>query len=88
MPTLSIFYGIIVRMLVENNGKHNLPHIHAKYNEYEAAVTLDGIVLEGSLPKKQMNLLQAWISIHEEDLKANWETLTTTGDYCKIEPLR
>ena len=88
MPTISIFYGIIVRMLVETNGKHNIPHIHAKYNEHEVSVSLDGNILDGSLPQKQMNMLLAWVAIHEEDLKANWETLNTTGDYCKIEPLK
>ena len=88
MPTLSIFYGIIVRMLVEINGKHNVPHIHAKYNEYEVSMSFDGEILEGNLPPKQMKLLLAWVAIHEDDLKANWESLNTTGDYCKIEPLR
>lgn len=27
MPTLSMFYGIIIRMQSERGGKHNLPHI-------------------------------------------------------------
>ncbi len=88
MPTLSIFYGIIVRMLAEEGVNHNLPHIHAKYNEYEAVVAFDGTVLSGDLPPKKMKLLQAWITIHEEDLKANWETLNESGTFFKIDPLR
>jgi hypothetical protein len=54
MPTLSVFYDIIVRMFVETNGQHNTPHIHAKYHEYEVAMALDGEILEGELPIKQM----------------------------------
>ena len=31
MPTISMFYGIIVRMYREVGEQHNLPHIHAEY---------------------------------------------------------
>ena len=50
MPVLSSFYGIIIRMYKENGGRHNMPHIHAEYSGDEVAVTLDGKVLEGSIP--------------------------------------
>ena len=30
MPTISMFYGIVIRMYREIGGKHNLPHIHAE----------------------------------------------------------
>jgi hypothetical protein len=40
MPIISIFYGIIIRMYLLDN-KHNLPHIHAKYAEFEASVGID-----------------------------------------------
>ncbi|MDY3030526.1 MAG: DUF4160 domain-containing protein [Clostridia bacterium] len=88
MPTLSIFYGIIIRMLAEQGVNHNTPHIHAKYNDYEVSVAFDGTVLGGDFPPKQMKLLQAWIAIHEDDLRANWETLNESGTFFKIEPLR
>lgn len=32
MPTISMFYGIIVYMYNEKGGKHNMPHIHAEYS--------------------------------------------------------
>ncbi|DAB30992.1 MAG TPA: hypothetical protein CFH84_01005 [Sulfurimonas sp. UBA12504] len=32
MPTISMFYGIIVRMYCAPN-EHNPPHIHVYYNE-------------------------------------------------------
>lgn len=40
MPTLSMFYGIIVRMQSEKGGKHNMPHIHALYGNYEIVLSL------------------------------------------------
>jgi len=30
MPTISMFYGIIIRMFYRDNKQHNLPHIHAE----------------------------------------------------------
>lgn len=88
MPALSMFYGIIVRMQSERGGKHNKPHIHAIYGDAEVVVALDGEILEGSLPKKQMKLLEAWMAIHEDELHANWSMLSAGEGYFKIEPLR
>ena len=50
MPTISMFYGIIVRMFAESGGQHNLPHIHAAYSGEEVVMDLDGNVIEGKLP--------------------------------------
>ncbi len=86
-PILSMFYGIIVRMNYEKNEKHNTPHIHAEYQGYEISIDFEGEVIAGSFPKKQLKLLQAWIVIHEDDLKANWKTYHEEGEYFKIKPL-
>lgn len=83
-----MFYGIIVRMQSERGGKHNKPHIHALYGNDEIVVGVDGEVLEGNFPNKQMKLLLAWITIHEDELRANWELLSNGEGYFKIEPLR
>lgn len=87
-PILSMFEGIIVRMYPEVGGQHNLPHIHATYSGQEVVISLDdGRIIEGSLPRNKMKLLEAWIILHEEDLYANWETLNKDGEYFKINPL-
>lgn len=88
MPALSMFYGIIVRMQSEKGGRHNRPHIHALYGDDEIVVGIDGEILEGNFPNKQKKLLLAWMVIHEEELKANWELLRNGDGYFKIEPLR
>lgn len=88
MPTLSVFYGIIVYMYNEKNGRHNLPHIHAEYQDDEVVLSLEGEVLEGSIPKNKMKLLEAWVEIHKEDLYANWKLLSSGKEYFKIEPLK
>jgi len=37
MPTISMFYGILIRMFFYDTDKHNVPHIHA---EYQGKVTV------------------------------------------------
>lgn len=88
MPTLSMFYGIIIRMQSERGGKYNLPHIHALYGDHEIVVSLKGEVLEGFLPGKQLKLLLAWMALHEDELRANWKLLSEGEGYFKIEPLK
>ena len=48
---------------------------------------IDGEVLEGDFPKKQMKLLIAWMAIHEDELNANWKMLSEGEGYFKIAPL-
>nr|VFJ47463.1 MAG: protein of unknown function (DUF4160) [Candidatus Kentron sp. DK] len=31
MPTISIFYGILIRMFFHDTDKHHVPHVHAEY---------------------------------------------------------
>ncbi len=88
MPTLSIFFGIIIKMYREIHGKHHKAHIHAEYQDYEAVISLDGELLSGELPAKKMKLVMAWLEIHNEDLIANWKLLSDGKEYFKIDPLR
>lgn len=68
MPIISRFYGIIIRMYFQQS-EHNPPHIHAIYGEYVAAIDFKKKrVIEGSLPKKALEMVMEWITIHEEEL--------------------
>ncbi|NCD26601.1 MAG: DUF4160 domain-containing protein [Deltaproteobacteria bacterium] len=89
MPSISMFYGLIVYMYFMDTKQHNMPHIHVKYQEHEVIVQIpNGDILDGSLPDSKMKLLQAWIELHKEELMANW-TLAVTGEHpYKIDPLR
>ena len=88
MPVLCMFFGIIVRMYKESGGKHNLPHIHAEYSGEEVVVSLDGAILEGSIPKAKMKLLDAWMEIHRDELEADWKLLSNGEQFFRIDPLR
>ena len=74
MPTISMFYGILIRMFFRDTDKHHLPHIHADYQGMVAVYSIpDGSVLAGKLPSNKHKLVVAWIEIHQEDLIADWE---------------
>ena len=87
-PIISMFYGIIIRLYLIDNEHHNLPHIHAKYAEFEASIDLgDGKIFAGELPRKQLRLVQAWIEPHRDELLAGWELAVSGENPYKIEPL-
>ena len=89
MPVISMFYGIIVRMFFFDTSRHRTPHIHLKYQRYEAVISIpDGIVLEGSFPSAKLRLVLAWIEIHKEELMADWKLASNGEKVFKIEPLR
>lgn len=89
MAIISMFYGIIISMYYIDNKKHHLPHIHIKYQEQEAVLSIpDGNLIEGELKPNKMKLVQAWIEIHKEDLMANWDLAIQGENVFKIEPLK
>ena len=89
MPVISAFYGVIILMFYFDNRKHNRPHIHVQYGEFDAVVSIDdGEVLEGDLPKARMRLVQAWIEIHRDELVNDWRLAVTGQQPSKIEPLK
>lgn len=88
MPVLSVFYGIIVSMYFEKDGKHSEPHFHAKYGEYKAEVDFNGQIIAGKLPVKQAAYVKAWAYIHQEELRVNWELAMQNEKPFRIEPLK
>lgn len=88
MPELSRFYSIVIKMLYKDNAKHHKPHFHARYGEYEASIGIDGELLAGKIPSKQLKLIQAWAIIHEEELYEAWTNAIQGKPFRKIEPLK
>ena len=89
MAIISMFYGIIISIYYLDNKKHNSPHIHVKFQENEAVLSIpEGVLLEGELPNNKMKLVLAWIEIHKEELMANWELASKGESVFKIEPLK
>ena len=53
-----------------------------------AAAMLDGDVLDGRLNQAKLRLVLAWLTIHYDDLQANWRVMTNGDEVFRIEPLR
>ncbi len=89
MPTISMFYGIIVRLYYFDNQQHNTPHIHVYYQDESAVIEIpNGKVLEGSLKRNKLKLVEAWIEIHRDELIADWELAISGEPVFKIDPLK
>ena len=48
MPEISRFYGLVIKLLPNDDEQHHKPHVHVKYGEFTASVSLDGTVLAGA----------------------------------------
>ncbi|WP_044412853.1 DUF4160 domain-containing protein [Thiomicrospira microaerophila] len=89
MPTISMFYGIVIYLYYFDNEKHNLPHIHARFQDFTASFSIETAdVLSGDFPKGKARMVQAWIEIHRESLMADWNLAVNGEPPFKIEPLR
>lgn len=84
MPTISMFYGIIIRMFYDD---HNPPHFHVNYENYSAMFNFNGNIIEGHIPTRQRKLIEAWTLLHKEELIANWKLLKENEQLFNIKPL-
>ncbi|MBT3723919.1 MAG: DUF4160 domain-containing protein [Gammaproteobacteria bacterium] len=89
MPTISMFYGIIIRMYFFDNQQHSSPHIHVHYQDDSAIIELpSGVIIEGKLPKAKLKLVEAWVEIHKDELMADWQLAISGEPVFKIDPLK
>lgn len=88
MPTISMFFGIVIYMFFHDNRKLSTPHLHAAYGEDSAVFSIEeGELLEGAFPGNKKKLVLAWIEIHREDLLADWRLAVSGQDPLPIKPL-
>ena len=89
MPTISMFYGIIIRLYYFDNQQHHMPHIHVHYQDESAVIGIPGgHLLEGKLKGNKLKLVEAWIEIHKDELMADWELAINGEPVFKIDPLK
>ena len=84
VPEISRFFGIVIRMLYN---EHAPPHFHAEYGEHSISVDIDGLGLNGGLPRKQLAMLLDWRDQHRDELRANWERMRRGEPARPIAPL-
>ena len=87
MPELSNFAGIYVYMRFNDVVQHYKPHVHVKYGEHNAVVSLDGELLAGNFPKKQFKILVGWLALREEEIYRAWHNAVKSEHFEKVKPL-
>lgn len=67
---------------------HNPPHFHAVYGGSEAVIDINTLaVIAGRLPPRAMGLVVEWVSLHREELQADWQRARASEPLEKIDPL-
>lgn len=85
MPTLSVFYGILIQMFWND---HAPPHFHALYGEDEVLIDIRTLaVIEGQLPRRALALVLEWAQEHRAELLEDWELCERKLSPKKIPPL-
>ena len=85
MPTISRFYGIVIRMYFAD---HAPPHFHAVYAGQEAVVAIaGGEILRGELPDRALRMVREWGSMHRAELATNWDLVQVPEQPAPIAPL-
>jgi len=87
MPEICRFFGVVITMYADD---HYPPHFHARHGDFRAMIDIaTGEIIEGSMPKKSLKLIQAWVEIHKTELMENWkEGQNENPNFSSIEPLR
>jgi hypothetical protein len=86
MPTISTFYGIIVKMFFND---HAPPHFHVQYAEYKATISIQTFdVIEGHLPRRALELVLDWAELHQDELLEDWHLCQMKSSPKKIAPLQ
>ena len=86
MPTISAFYGILIKMFFND---HSPPHFHVEYGEFKAIVDIKAMVFkEGNLPRRAQELVLDWAELHQDELLEDWRLCMDKQQPLPIEPLR
>jgi hypothetical protein len=85
MPTISAFYGILIKMFFDDPTP---PHFHAESGEYELMITISPIkIIKGDAPKRVKSMVLEWTALHQEELLQNWERCKNMQPSFSIDPL-
>lgn len=86
MPTISTFYGVVIRMFFAD---HAPPHFHAQYAEFKAVIDIRALaIMKGELPRRAAQLVLDWAELHQDELLHDWSLCQSQQQPKPIEPLK
>jgi hypothetical protein len=73
MPTIALVAGVRIIIYPKD---HLPPHLHAILAEHEAMISIvTGDLLEGSLPRAKLRVVQKWLEAHREEVAFVWQEI-------------
>jgi len=86
MPTISMFYGIFIKMFFDD---HAPPHFHVEYAEFKAVIDIQKLeVTEGHLPRRAQELVLDWAELRQKELLDDWDLCAAKQQPKPIPPLQ
>ncbi len=86
MPTISIFFGIVIKMFFDD---HNPPHFHAEHQGEKAVFDFRGNILRGDISSRTaVRLIREWVDLHQPELDKNWGEMQAGREFRRIDPLK
>ena len=90
MPTISEFFGIVIRMFWND---HSKPHFHAFYSGQKTIYEIDPLRKKkgkkgGKFSKRAHRLIKEWAELHKDELLAEWTVLSHNLPGFAIEGLK
>lgn len=71
MPTISAFYGILIRMFFND---HFPAHFHAEYGEFKATIDIEKLeLIEGEFQRRALELVLEWAQLYQAELIDSWK---------------
>ena len=65
--------------------QHKIPHVHIFYGEFRASISLEGNVLAGTIPSKQLKIVQHWLNINYSKVLNAWTLASQNKHFEKID---
>lgn len=85
MPTICMFYGIIIQMFWND---HAPPHFHALYGEFEVLINIQTLeIIKGTMPRRALALVLEWAAEYRHELMEDWKLCELRQTPRKIAPL-
>ncbi len=85
MPTISAFYGIVIRMFWRD---HSPPHFHAYHGGKDAVIEIGSLrVIVSALAPRALALTLEWAQLHQDELMEDWNLCARKLTPRKIPPL-
>lgn len=69
MPTISQFFGILIRIRYLD---HTPPHFHAKYQNDKVVVEIENGKIKGQMSERALRLILEWLTLHRDELLQAW----------------